>query len=92
MVGSANGAPVRIKDIGDVVIGHAPRLGEFGFMKTDDAVEGVILMRTGEQTQNVLKGVEQKTIELNNGILPSRCKSPALLRPQRPRPGDHRYG
>jgi cobalt-zinc-cadmium resistance protein CzcA len=74
VVGSANGAPVRIKDIGDVVIGHAPRLGEFGFMKTDDAVEGVILMRTGEQTQNVLKGVEQKTIELNNGILPSDVK------------------
>lgn len=74
VVGSANGAPVRIKDIGHVEIGHAPRLGEFGFMKTDDAVEGVILMRTGEQTQNVLKGVEQKTLELNNGILPPDVK------------------
>ena len=51
VVGSANGAPIRIKDIGHVEIGHAPRLGEFGFMKTDDAVEGVILMRRGEQTQ-----------------------------------------
>jgi cobalt-zinc-cadmium resistance protein CzcA len=74
VVGSANGAPVRIKDIGHVEIGHAPRLGEFGFMKTDDAVEGVILMRTGEQTQNVLKGVEQKTLELNNGVLPPDVK------------------
>jgi cobalt-zinc-cadmium resistance protein CzcA len=74
VVGSANGAPVRIQDIGHVEIGHAPRLGEFGFMSTDDAVEGVILMRTGEQTQNVLKGVEQKTIELNNGILPPDVK------------------
>ena len=27
-------------------IGSAPRLGEFGFNKTDDAVEGVILMLT----------------------------------------------
>ena len=50
-----------MRDIGDVTIGHAPRLGEFGFNKTDDAVEGVILMRRGEQTQNVLKGVEEKT-------------------------------
>jgi cobalt-zinc-cadmium resistance protein CzcA len=74
VVGSANGAPVRIKDIGHVEIGYAPRLGEFGFMKTDDAVEGVILMRTGEQTQNVLKGVEQKTLDLNNGILPPDVK------------------
>src|SRR5208337_797025 len=41
VVASNNGAPVRVRDIGDVVIGHAPRLGEFGFNKNDDAVEGV---------------------------------------------------
>ena len=70
VVGSQNGVPVRIRDIGQVAIGHAPRLGEFGFMKNDDAVEGVILMRTGEQTQNVLKGVEAKTQDLNEHVLP----------------------
>lgn len=70
VVGSQNGVPVHIRDIGQVVIGHAPRLGEFGFMKNDDAVEGVILMRTGEQTQNVLKGVEAKTKDLNEHVLP----------------------
>jgi cobalt-zinc-cadmium resistance protein CzcA len=70
IVGSQNGVPVRIGDIGDVTIGHAPRLGEFGFNKTDDAVEGVIMMRRGEQTQNVLKGVEAKTRQLNEQILP----------------------
>ena len=42
VVGSQNGTPIRIQDIGEVVIGNAPRLGEFGFNKTDDAVEGVI--------------------------------------------------
>jgi len=41
VVGSQNGVPVRVKDIANVEIGHAPRLGEFGFMKKDDAVEGV---------------------------------------------------
>lgn len=70
VVGSANGVPVRVKDIGHVEIGHAPRLGIFGFQKNDDAVEGVILMRRGEQTQNVLAGVERKTEELNRAILP----------------------
>jgi heavy metal efflux system protein len=74
VVGSSNGAPVRIKDVGRVEIGHAPRLGEFGFMKTDDAVEGVILMRRGEQTQVVLQGVEKKTEELNHGVLPPDVK------------------
>jgi len=62
--------PLRIRDIGEVAIGNAPRLGEFGFNKTDDAVEGVIMMRRGEQTQNVLKAVEAKTRQLNEQILP----------------------
>jgi len=70
VVGSANGVPIRVKDIGHVEIGHAPRLGIFGFQKNDDVVEGVILMRRGEQTQNVLAGVEKKTAELNKSVLP----------------------
>ena len=65
---------MRIRDIGDVTIGNAPRLGEFGFNKKDDAVEGVIMMRRGEQTQNVLKGVEAKTQQLNEHILPADIK------------------
>ena len=78
VVASVNGVPVRIKDIGRVEIGHAPRLGIFGFQtkqkKNDDAVEGVILMRRGEQTQNVLEGVEQKTEEINKTLLPTDVK------------------
>jgi heavy metal efflux system protein len=74
IVASHNGTPVRISDIGQVEIGHAPRLGEFGFMNNNDAVEGVILMRRGEQTQNVLKRVERKTEELNRDILPKDVK------------------
>jgi cobalt-zinc-cadmium resistance protein CzcA len=74
VVGSNHGTPVRISDVGQVVIGSAPRLGEFGFQKTDDSVEGVILMRRGEQAQQVLQGVENKTDELNRLILPKDVK------------------
>jgi cobalt-zinc-cadmium resistance protein CzcA len=74
VVGSNNGIPVRIKDVGSVEIGHAPRLGIFGYEKNDDAVEGVILMRKGEQAQTVLRGVEKKTAELNSGVLPADVK------------------
>src|SRR5215831_18109132 len=74
VVASLNGVPVRIKDIGRVQIGHAPRLGIFGFQtkqkNNDDVVEGVILMRRGEQTQNVLEGVARKTEEINKTLLP----------------------
>ena len=69
-----NGTPVLVKDVGRVVIGIAPRLGEFGFEKQDDAVEGVILLLTGEKTQDVLKRVEAKTKELNEEILPKDVK------------------
>src|SRR3984885_10403599 len=55
-----DGTPVLVKDLGRVAIGIAPRLGEFGFQSQDDAVEGVILLRTGEKTQDVLKRVEAK--------------------------------
>jgi cobalt-zinc-cadmium resistance protein CzcA len=65
-----NGTPVLLKDVGHVQIGIAPRLGEFGYEKQDDAVEGVILLRTGEKAQDVLKGVEAKAKELNQVILP----------------------
>ena len=78
IVASNKGTPVRIRDVGEVTIGHAPRLGSFGFQthqsNQDDAVEGVILMRRDEQTQNVLKAVEKKTEELNSSVLPKDVK------------------
>lgn len=69
-----NGAPVLVKDVGRVTIGIAPRLGVFGFEKEDDAVEGVILLLTGEKAQDVLKRVEAKAKELNDLILPKDVK------------------
>jgi cobalt-zinc-cadmium resistance protein CzcA len=69
-----NGTPVLVKDVGSVEIGYAPRLGQFGFNDQNDAVEGVIMMRTGEQAQTVLKRVEAKTNELNNRVLPKDVK------------------
>jgi cobalt-zinc-cadmium resistance protein CzcA len=74
IIGTQNGVPVHVRDVGDVAIGHAPRLGQFGFNNNDDAVEGVIMILRGEQTQSVLKGVEEKTKELNEHILPPDVK------------------
>ena len=74
VVAVRNGTPILVKDVGQVVIGHAPRLGQFGFNDRDEAVEGVLLMRKGDQAQTVLKGVEAKTRELNASILPKDVK------------------
>jgi cobalt-zinc-cadmium resistance protein CzcA len=69
-----DGVPVLVKDIGRVAIGIAPRLGIFGYENQDDAVEGVIMLRTGEKTQDVLKRVEAKARDLNEHLLPKDVK------------------
>jgi cobalt-zinc-cadmium resistance protein CzcA len=74
VVANKNGIPVLVKDIGTVEIGHAPRLGQFGFNDRNDAVEGIILLRTGEQAQTVLKAVEKMTLDLNEHVLPRDVK------------------
>ncbi|MGH9668244.1 MAG: efflux RND transporter permease subunit, partial [Bryobacteraceae bacterium] len=68
------GIPVYVKDVATVQIGHAVRLGQFGYMNQDDSVEGVILMRVGEQAQVVLKKVEAMTQDLNQHVLPPDVK------------------
>ena len=69
-----NGTPVLVKNVAQVQTGIAPRLGLFGYKKQDDAVEGVVLLRTGEKAQDVLKRVEAKTRELNEQVLPKDVK------------------
>jgi cobalt-zinc-cadmium resistance protein CzcA len=74
VIASHAGIPVSVKDVGTVAIGSAPRLGQFGYMRQNDAVEGVILMRVGEQAQVILKKVEELTATLNRSVLPPDVK------------------
>jgi cobalt-zinc-cadmium resistance protein CzcA len=74
VLATSNGTPTYVKDVAKVQIGSAVRLGQFGYMKQDDAVEGVILMRVGEQAQVILKRVEDLTKELNQHVLPPDVK------------------
>jgi cobalt-zinc-cadmium resistance protein CzcA len=69
-----DGIPTLVKDVGRVTLGIAPRLGEFGIGRQNDAVEGVIMLRTGDKTQDVLRRVEAKTQELNTSVLPKDVK------------------
>jgi cobalt-zinc-cadmium resistance protein CzcA len=74
IVSAKNGIPIYVKDFAQTTIGYAPRLGQFGYLKQPDAVEGVILMRVGEQAQVVLKRVEDMTKNLNEHVLPPNVK------------------
>ena len=74
IVSAKNGIPVKVSDLAQVQIGYAPRLGQFGYKKQDEAVEGVILMRVGEQAQVILRRVEAMTKDLNENVLPPDVK------------------
>ena len=65
-------APIRVRDLATVEMGHAPRLGIVGINADDDVVQGIVLMRKGENAGDVLVRVRQKVDELNaGGILPT---------------------
>jgi cobalt-zinc-cadmium resistance protein CzcA len=73
---SANGStPVRIRDVAEVSIGHAPRLGIVGMNDQSEVVEGIVLMRKFGDTLKTLAGVVKKVEELNtSNILPKGFK------------------
>src|SRR5215467_9404011 len=65
-----SGAPVYIKQLGDVSIGAKVSMGRVGKDDQDDIVQGVVLMRRGEKSLPTLERVRQKVQQLNQRILP----------------------
>ncbi|MBS1605632.1 MAG: efflux RND transporter permease subunit [Bacteroidetes bacterium] len=82
-----NGIPVLVKDVAEVRISNLPRLGEVGrtdaidstgkareYKNNPDAVEGLVLMRKGENPDHVIKGLKAAVANLNDRILPADTK------------------
>lgn len=73
-VATVNGTPVRVRDIGTVVIGHAARLGRCGRTEgkvdEDDVTEDIIVMRRGENPLEVCRRIEKMAAEVNAHYLP----------------------
>jgi len=70
LVAERKGVPIFVRDIGDVTIGGAPRTGVFGLGDATGGVEGIVLMRRGENPSEVLAGVKAAIDELNATKLP----------------------
>jgi len=71
MVAQSGGNPVLIKDIANVSVGEKPRLGIAGVNNDDDIVQGIVLMRRGEQSSPTIARVEQTVNAINaSGVLP----------------------
>jgi cobalt-zinc-cadmium resistance protein CzcA len=74
VVNAAKGVPVFVRDIGHVAIGAAPQTGIFGERSVSGGVEGIVLMRRGENPSEVLKGIKEAVEDLNENRLPHDVK------------------
>ncbi len=63
-----NGIPVRVKDIGSVQMGGDLRLGIFDMDGKGEVVGGIVVMRYGENANNVIKAVKEKMKEVEKGL------------------------
>ena len=70
VVAARGGTPILVRDIAQVQIGAVPRLGIIGQDGDDDIVNGIVIMRKGENPSVVLKGVKDKIQDLNKRVLP----------------------
>ncbi|PYQ10362.1 MAG: CusA/CzcA family heavy metal efflux RND transporter [Acidobacteria bacterium] len=70
-VGVHEGVPVTVKDVASVRVGYAPRQGAVTRDAEEDAVEGIVLMRRGENPSVVLAALRERVSDLNRRILPA---------------------
>ncbi|MCU1238502.1 MAG: heavy metal efflux pump, CzcA family [Candidatus Solibacter sp.] len=73
VVAENKGVPVFVRDIGKVKIGAAQPTGIFG-IGNGTGVEGIVLMRRGENPTDVLKGVHEAVEDINATRLPPGVK------------------
>jgi cobalt-zinc-cadmium resistance protein CzcA len=83
MLKTQNGTPVRMSNIAVVEQGPKIRLGRIGkaihrkdgtILDNDDVIEGIVLLRKGADSDQVLKDIHAKVEELNTKILPKGVK------------------
>jgi cobalt-zinc-cadmium resistance protein CzcA len=74
IIDDAGGNPILVKNLADVKEASLPRVGQAGLNDNDDVVEGIIVMRKGENPKEVLARVKEKIEELNTRVLPADVK------------------
>ncbi|NOS92052.1 MAG: efflux RND transporter permease subunit, partial [Cyclobacteriaceae bacterium] len=74
LIETKHDVPVLVKHVSDVREGSIPRVGRVGLDENDDVVEGIIVMRKGENPAQVLERVKAKIAEINEKTLPSDIK------------------
>src|SRR5262249_51077385 len=70
VVAEHEGTPLVLHDFADVSVGSVPRQGLVGRNEDDEIVEGIVLMRKGENPSEVLTEVKDRVARLNDSVLP----------------------
>ncbi|QNH60875.1 efflux RND transporter permease subunit [Hymenobacter sediminicola] len=71
VIKNVNGAPILVKDVAQVQESALPRLGRVGRGLNDDVLEGIVVMRKGENPSEVIARLKDKVTLLNEKILPA---------------------
>ena len=78
IISKTKGVPLLIKNVANIVEAGKPRLGQVERAdkngKQTDVLEGIIVMRKGENPSEVLESIRGKIKELNENILPKDVK------------------
>lgn len=68
VITSRNGIPIRVKDVGIVAIEPAVRIGQVGKNLDNDVVEGIVLMRKGENPTKTIKNLQNKLPDIKSQL------------------------
>ena len=68
LAASQNGVPIRIRDVGNVVLGPDIRRGIADWNGEGDVVGGIVVMRQGEDALSVIERVKQKLKDIEPGL------------------------
>jgi len=68
VLASADGTPIRVKDIGNVVIGPDLRRGASDLDGAGEVVSGIVVMRDGGNALDVIGRVKQRLKEIGPGL------------------------
>lgn len=70
VVKNIHGIPVLVRHLAEVHEACLPRLGQVGRMAEDDVVQGIVIMRKGENPAEVIDALKAKIEYINKEVLP----------------------
>ncbi|WP_295797756.1 CusA/CzcA family heavy metal efflux RND transporter [Mucilaginibacter sp.] len=74
IIKNVNNVPILTRDVAEIKEAGLPRLGQVSRDKQKDVIEGIVVMRKGENPAEVLDRVRAKVKELNDSVLPKSVK------------------